>query len=820
MKKLLKYCAVLFTGLFLLSLGAVLYVLAQVRPMPEQTKQYVVGMPAMADELSTPAAYSGLHPRYSSRPNETFSFPISLGSTGPVQPLFAGANRYPFLCGRNKVHSLQPMIDNQHRLGVPVYGGDGDKGLSEEIIGYSKDCSHLTQASYFYNRLGTAKFYPLAEANNDIAKITVNGREIDFIVRLETGTINRYFYGLAVLKGAGSLAEPSVENWNQRLIYQFRGGVGIGKRQGNIKSADLLERRYEAIKQGYAVVYSTANQTSNHYNIWLAEDTALRVKKQFQSLYGEPLYTVGIGGSGGAIQQYLFAQNNPELLDAAIALYSYPDMVTQTTYVMDCEPLEYYFDVTDAANPLWRSWKKRSLIEGVNAQEEADNEFAFLSYAAALLNGELPKISKGSSECVQGWRGLTPVVHNPNFIHFSKKYRRRIADNEHWTHWDDLKQFYGVDEHGYANSTWDNVGVQYGLQALRNGDISPELFLNINSHVGGWKPFHEMEQEKYWLMLGKVLPVDFSQWSHHNMLLSEGAKPAARTRGSLAAMHGAYRSGHVFLGYADIPIIDLRHYLEDELDMHHSTASFASRVRMLKGQGHADNQLIWMTEKPHIPIVEALSLLDQWLQNQRLHPDKTIAANKPAAAQDACFNAAGQLLAEGEDVWNGDWNQQPDGACSQVYPRYKTSREVAGDSIAGDVFKCQLQPVAQAMAAGVYGRINMQPLQAQLERVFPEGVCDYSQKDAGLPVSVWLGEPSQQLVASPTGLGERVAAVEEVELNNAALNNTALNKPVLDDATLHSTSVDKAAGHPVGRSHGQGTAAISVAPMALSLLQP
>ena len=197
--------------------------------------------------------------------------------------------------------------------------------------------------------------------------------------------------------------------------------------------------------------------------------------------------------------------------------------------------------------------------------------------------------------------------------------------------------------------------------------------------------------------------------------------------------------------YADIPIIDLRHYLEDELDMHHSTASFASRVRMLKGQGHADNQLIWMTDKPHIPIAEALAVLDEWLSNQRNDPEKSLAENRPSLAQDTCFNASGKVIAAGDDVWDGDWNNQPDGACSQVYPRYKTSREVAGDSIAGDVFKCQLQSVGAAMEGGVYGRVNMLAYHAQLERVFPNGVCDYSLPDAGLPISRWFTKPVVQL---------------------------------------------------------------------------
>ena len=50
--------------------------------------------------------------------------------------------------------------------------------------------------------------------------------------------------------------------------------------------------------------------------------------------------------------------------------------------------------------------------------------------------------------------------------------------------------------------------------------------------------------------------------------------------------------------YADIdlPIIDWRNYLEDELNMHNAQQSFASRKRMLNVDGDASNQVVWFTD--------------------------------------------------------------------------------------------------------------------------------------------------------------------------------------------------------------------------------
>ena len=47
-----------------------------------------------------------------------------------------------------------------------------------------------------------------------------------------------------------------------------------------------------------------------HYNLELGGETAIMVKDRFVSAYDDPDYTVGLGGSGGAIQQYVYAQNH------------------------------------------------------------------------------------------------------------------------------------------------------------------------------------------------------------------------------------------------------------------------------------------------------------------------------------------------------------------------------------------------------------------------------------------------------------------------------------------------------------------------------
>ena len=706
--------------------------------------QQVLGLPTDYQPLLDISPYSGPHPSTLARAPEVYDFPIKLGDVGPVQSLSSKTLQYPFYCNTHNSNPPlgQPLVDNHDGAGIAVFEETEKGKLTKTVKGYSKDCSIKTRAMYFFKHKRKEKFILFDDekhTEDDMEWITLNGEAFPFMVRVEVGTINRFIYAVAALKGKNERIDQSPQNdrWNQRLIYHFRGGVGIGRLQGKANIYQILTEQQQQFKLGYGVIYSTGTITGNHYNILLGEDTANRVKQQFSSLYGEPLYTIGIGGSGGAIQQYLFAQNRKGLIDAGIALYSYPDMITQSIYVLDCELLQYYFDETAAKNYSWLDWKKRGSIEGMNVLSESHNKFSQLIALSRLSNFDWPRYAKGHSECTRSWRGLTPLVNNPLFTGKLSRFHPDVASQIEWTHWEDLREFYGVDEHGFTHRPWDNVGVQYGLAALKNNQITTKEFLHINYHIGSWKPSHEFRQEKLWRFVAKSPLSELSIWSHHNIQLAKKGKPAPRYEGHLPAMKAAYYSGQVFLGKLDIPMIDLRHYLDDELDMHHSFATFAARQRMIENQGHADNQIIWVTRKPHNPTDDAFEALDHWLLNIKNHPEKSVVENKPLYLKHACYDQQGKLIARGDDVWDGRWNQNKmDSTCMSVYPAYQNSRNVAGEDITGDTFKCHLIPVKQAILERFYGNVKMAPYLEQLEEIFPQGVCDYRLGDQARPADL------------------------------------------------------------------------------------
>lgn len=669
----------------------------------------------------------GRHISLAQRPAETFDFPIALGATGPVENLYSGPSQYPFYCMSLDGGLGQPLVDNQQGYGVPVYRSIEQRS---NIIGYSKDCSLKTTLSYYRIDADERVHRVNDELLTDLAAMSrFDGR----LFSVEQGTINRFIYTLIVPVDHSEVGRRVAEKaWNKRLIYQFNGGSGLGFRQGRQPVVRVMDRQIQQLLDGYAIISSSGNRTSYTYNMLLAEDTARRVKRQFTSLYGEPLYTVGIGGSGGGLAQYLIGQNSVGILDGLIPLYSYPDMITQATYALDCDLFNNYFTFRAANRGDWKDWRKRQLIEGMNALNDFPQRIPYLQPVNQLMAGFSPSLPRGNSECINGYFGLSSFLNNPRQGFLRDFFHRDVVSKVNWSYWQDMINVLGEDSRGFGLSTWDNVGVQYGLSALVDEKISVAEFFDINQKIGSWKPPHQMKEESIVTPLGRKLPLWLSLWGNHN-IAEVSDRTARRRSGSIEAMHAAYRSGQVFIGRVSLPIIDVRHYLEQDLDMHHISASFYSRLRLLAANGHADNHVIWISHKKFSPVNEAFKQMDKWLLSIEQDPLKSVVSTRPVGLEDGCFAEDGSVIEQGKGVWDGRWNGKDDGICSQHYPMYSNSRIRAGGSWAGDLFKCQLIPVSQAIIRGVYGERDMTEYQSTLQHIFPDGVCDYSQPDAGRP---------------------------------------------------------------------------------------
>lgn len=666
-------------------------------------------------------------------------------------PMFSGPQQHPFVCT-----TIQGTVGRQPLVDTPTPPGYTVRDAQNNVIGYSRNCSIETFVAYLYrNTAGAFVAYPASGVRPaDMTTTTLpDGRVVDFIVRREIGSINRFLYSIAMLSpppAQDTAAQDDTSRWNGKLLYWFQGGVAIGYTQGTVHGGSMNP---DVLGQGFAIVHSSGNNTGTHYNLNLAGETAMMTKERFVERYGVPTYTVGLGGSGGAIQQYIIAQNHPGVLDGLLPVQSYPDMVTQTIHVGDCELLEHYMDATDRTNPKWQVTKNRSWLVGMNAEEgftRVNDPLRPLKLALGFGS------AVGSTECIPAWRGLTPLTLNPLFGQAPNQqfYEPQSAIAAiRWTHYDDLRNVYGVDADGAARITLDNVGVQYGLASLKAGLITPAEFLHLNWHVGSWKHPNDMVQETFpFFGTGQTevdkaltIPGYFDPWSRKNMRLGTAETPAPRRSGDPLAQRAAYTSGHVFSGRLDVPAIDHRQYMERELDMHNAHQSFAVRQRVLQRMGHSDNLVVWFTDTiPNTPkasnTLQALAVMDQWLTNIRANPKKTVAQNKPASAVDSCFDRFGAPLHSGTGVWSGILDGAAPGACTAAFPLYGTSRIVAGAPITGAMYRCALKSVDQALIDGTYAPWQPDAAQAlQLRQIFPDGVCDYTRPDQAAP-----GQPGRR----------------------------------------------------------------------------
>src|SRR5580693_439128 len=126
-------------------------------------------------------------------------------------PIFSGPHEEPFYC-MTQNFNLPASIQN---LGPAL----------------DSDCSIATRVDYVYRSTGgTFKTLPSPPSYPaDLAQTTTSeGKTVPYIVRVETGTINRGIYETAVLHDPTTEKAPTPFNppaaWNQRLVYTLGGG--------------------------------------------------------------------------------------------------------------------------------------------------------------------------------------------------------------------------------------------------------------------------------------------------------------------------------------------------------------------------------------------------------------------------------------------------------------------------------------------------------------------------------------------------------------------------------------------------------------------
>jgi hypothetical protein len=588
----------------------------------------------------------------------------------PIEgPIVSGPHQTPFFCQTDAF-----VLPDGSKLGPAL----------------DANCSVTTRVHYLYKTATGTTLKPMTVPGPLPADVgtttTIEGKTVPFVVRIETGTVDRGIYQSAVLHDPSTESAPTPlappKAWNRRLVaiegFGCPGGWYIqGASEGNLSIAgfDFTLLSLTRLGEGYAMFANTLHHASNNCNAVLASEAVMMSKEQFIKRHGVPAFTVSAGCSGGSYGSAQPADRIPRLFDGVMLLCTFPDPLAIAFTGSDGHLLTNFLYAT---NPGVFSDAQIAAItghKGVKAFTDAANQSGrtdpvpnrvdFPGYVSAPFNAIVPI----------GLR-YDPVA-NPHGIR--------------GTVYDAAKNVYGIDPAtGFALRPFDNVGVQYGLQALNTGAISVNQFILINQKVGGYD--------------------------------NDANYVPQRTVGSAGAMRRGQQGGMQLGGnggLARIPIFDVSGIYNDDGGYHYQWFHFALRDRLAHANGNADNHVMWRGNP--VPADPAWKAFIAWVQAYKSDTghgsqrDKVI-RNKPV--QDGCWNGS-TFIAEPQTL-----SHDATTMCNALFPSWTSPRLVAGGPVRANIMKCALKPVSASDYAVPVSAAQL----AQLQAIFPSGVCDWSKR--------------------------------------------------------------------------------------------
>ena len=588
-------------------------------------------------------------------------------------PIISGPHQQPFVC-----QTEQFQLANGDMLGPAM----------------DDQCSVPTRIDYVYWSPEEGAFLPHDPTGQpvEVPEVTLpDGSVVPFIVRVETGTVNRAIYEIAMLHDpADPQPDPwsSPAGWNRKLVYTHGGGCRGGWYQQGNATGEVL--RKGLLEMGYALTSATLNVFGQNCNDLLASETHIMVKERFVEHYGEPVYTIATGASGGSYQSHQTADNYPGVFDGIIVSSSFPDVTSATIFTLaDARLLDHYFT---RVNPEGFTIDQQRAIAGFGSW------------------GSIANLARGAARLDPLYELDTPLEEQGGELSLPELEARRYhPDNPagiRATVYDHTVNVYGLaDDAPVAARPLDNGGVQYGLQALNDGLINVGQFLALNRDIGG-----------------------FDRDMNH---------VPRRHLADAAAARAAIESGRILSGGAGLsatPVIDYRSYTDhrEEGDIHMIVHQYSTRERLIKANGHADNHVmsiggLWDFTADAPDLGNLFRQMDQWLMaikgdDTTADPAQRVLRNKPRDLTDNCWDYSGEQRVNVREALAYDGS----GRCAQLYPAYPTPRQVAGAPLANDVVSCHRKPPDPNDYRVTFSEEEW----GMLFQIFPDGVCDWSLPDA------------------------------------------------------------------------------------------
>ena len=600
-----------------------------------------------------------------------------------------------------------------HPNGGPVFAGPQVQPWKCEPGAVDKQCNKPATYAYYYkstdsNKAGFQAYDPAHPATDVATTTSDQGVKVPFIIRVETGYQDRDQYKIATLFRPGKpwTALDPQSQFDHKLLITHGASCDVDYEVGGAPSvtsfnpADLLglpvstgssgfmDSVQAALGRGFAVMSTALDNNGHNCDVVTQAESLVMAKEHVIETYGTLRYTIGTGCSGGSLAQQWIANAYPGIYQGILPTCSFPDTWSSATQVMDYHLLRAYFEDSSKWGPgiAW-SPSQWAPVEGNLLPVDA------IVSDIGFFNAIVPTHNCGGITAEQRYQPQT----NPGGVRCSiADLSINVFGPRPASQWSANERKLG---RGFADVPVDNVGVQYGLAALQGLQITPAQFVDLNERIGG-------------------LDVDINP-------------QAARIAANEPVLANAYRSGMIneTNNLDQTAIIDCRG--PDPGAAHDSYRAFAVRARLDREHGNHANQLIWEGPAPIVGdancAYNSFAAMDRWLaaiekDSSGAPLPQKIAADKPKDIGDECFDGRGDKVS--------------DGLCGDaVVPVYGTPRTVAGDAITTDDNKCQLKPLNRSDYALPFTDDEW----AQLQKIFPLGVCDYSKPGVGQQHTIpWL----------------------------------------------------------------------------------
>ena len=635
--------------------------------------------------------------------------------------------------GRNVLTARAPGADGDsamirnHSIGGPVFSGPQVQPWVCTNGSEQPKCQAQTAYEYEYRSSVDGQLHPYDpdDPPSDVADTTTQtGKTVPFIVRIETGYQDRDQYKIAALYQPGKPWQPwnPQPQFNHKLLVTHGASCGIDHQSGDAPSVtgDTVggSSPTTALGLGFAVMSTALDNAGHNCNLATEAESLVMAKEHLVESYGTLRYTIGTGCSGGSLVQQQVANAYPGIYQGILPQCSFPDSWSTGQQLAAYHFLRGYFEDPSkwGTGIAWTP----AQIAAVEGHPNHVNAIVFDSVYWTDL-----------ADPSDGCAGVPPADDynaqtNPDGVRCTlADYMINVFGPRPERYWTPVERQLG---HGFAGLPIGDVGVQFGLDALRKGDITPAQFVDLNAKIGG-------------------ADIDLN----HTAARSDTTEPALRN---------VYRSGGVneTNNLTSVPIIDLRG--PDPGAFHDAYRSFTIRARLESQEGHfPKNHVIWFGQAPLIGdpryTTQGLLAMDRWLSrvqadDRDLPLDAKVARDRPTSVHDRCSSIPGVEQVSLPGVG-------PVCRLKEVQTRFGTPATVAGESIATDQNRCQLKPLRRAD----YYPVDFTAAQWKaLQQAFPTGVCDWSRPGVDQRDTIpWLTyqEPNGNVIYGGERLGDAPA---------------------------------------------------------------